>query len=96
METNISTTFERIGLRAEKAIAPHILLENAYNSNLVPDISKVDYLADNNDRTHLRPLDGLPTFVNDLNVVGNLEQKDCVVSKRKTICTAGDNSSAKK
>ena len=91
METNVSTTFERIGLCAEKAILPYILLENAYNSNLVPDISRVDYLADNNGRIHLRPLEGLPTFVDDLYIFCYLEQIDCVVSKGKTICTAGTN-----
>ena len=95
METNVSATFERIGLSTKKAIAPHILLENAYNSNLVPDISRVDYQADNNDRTHLRALEGIPSFVEDLYIFGYLGQKVCIASKGKTMYTAGDTSSAK-
>ena len=55
-DTNVFTTFERIGLLAEKGVVPHIWLENAYNSNVVTETSRVDYPADNNGRTHLRPL----------------------------------------
>ena len=44
----ISATFLQMGLRSSKSVATHILLENAYESNLVPDISNVDYLAGNN------------------------------------------------
>ena len=58
----ISATFTQLGLRSSKAVAAHILLENAYESNLVPDISNVDYLADNNGPTSLQKLEGLSTF----------------------------------
>ena len=34
----------QIGLRAEKNVAKQILAENGWESNLVADISKVDYL----------------------------------------------------
>ena len=53
MET-ISATFTQLGLRSSKSVATHILLENAYESNLVLDISNVDYLADNNGPTSLQ------------------------------------------
>ena len=59
----IERTFGSMGLRSEKSIAQHILLENAYGNNLVPDISKVDYLADNKGGTHLQPLADLQVFV---------------------------------
>ncbi|MEW8689134.1 MAG: hypothetical protein AB2556_25210 [Candidatus Thiodiazotropha sp.] len=62
-----------MGLRSEKAVSAHLLLENAHESNLVLDIFKVDYLAGNLGRMHLRPLPGLPTFV----VIGYLHREDC-------------------
>ena len=95
MEKSIATTFENIGLRSNKYVAQHILLENTYNSNLVPDIANVDYLANNNGRTDLFPLPGLPTFVDDLYVYGYLDTKECVCHRGKTICTSGENGSAK-
>ena len=84
-ESIIETAFQDIGIRARKYIAPHILLEHAYDSNLVSDISKVDYLEDNQGQTHLQPLDGLPTFVEDLYVYGYLEKKECVFARGKNM-----------
>ena len=93
MET-ISATFTQLGLRSSKSVATHILLENAYESNLIPDISNVDYLADNNGPSSLQKLEGLPTFVDDLYVFGYLDDKEVVVSRGKTICTSGEGGSA--
>ena len=90
----ISATFTQLGLRSSKAVAAHFLLENAYESNLVPDISNVDYLADNNGPTSLQKLEGLSTFVDDLFVFGYLEEKEVVVSRGKTLCTSGKGGSA--
>ena len=90
----ISATFTQLGLRSSKAVAAHILLENAYESNLVPDISNVDYLADNNGPTSLQKLESLSTFVDDLFVFGYLEEKEVVVSRGKTLCTSGKGGSA--
>lgn len=41
-----------MSLRCQKGVAAHLLLENVYKSNLLSDISKDDYLAEN----------GLPFF----------------------------------
>jgi hypothetical protein len=91
----VHTTFEAMGLRAEKAVATHLLLENAYESNLVPDIAKVDYLAGHQGRTHLRPLEGLPVFVDDLYVFGYLDRDECVFQRGAVSCTTGDAGAAK-
>ena len=91
----IETTFRDIGVRAKKYIAPHILLENAYESNLVSDVSKVDYLEGNLGRTDLQPLLGLPTFVDDLYVYGYLEEKNCIFARGKMLCTTGEEGFAK-
>ena len=83
-----------MGLRSSKSIATTILLENAYESNLVPDISNVDYHAGNNGTTSLQNLEGLPTFVDDLYVFGYLDDKEVVVSRGRTLCTSGEGGSA--
>ncbi len=79
-----------MGLRSAKAIAPHLCLENAYGSNLVSDISKVDYLANHLGRTQLQPLDGLPLFVDDIFVFGYLSKDDVVSCKGRVLCKTGD------
>ena len=51
----VPATFQAMGLQSERAVSTHLLLENAYESNLVSDISKVDYMAGNLGCTHLPP-----------------------------------------
>ena len=93
--TATKQTFRDMGLRCEKSVATHLLLENAYESNLLSDISKVDYLAGNLSRTNLRPLEGLPAFVDDIFVFGYLSREECVFQKGKLSCTSGENGAAK-
>ncbi|MEW8688768.1 MAG: hypothetical protein AB2556_23370, partial [Candidatus Thiodiazotropha sp.] len=54
------------------------------------------YLAGNLGRTHLRPLPGLPTFVDDVYVFGYLRREDCVVHGGRLSCTTEEDSSTKK
>ena len=91
----VNKTFESMGLRSEKAVAAHLLLENAYESNLVSDIAKVDYLAGNLGRTNLRPLAGLPPFVDDIYVFGYLSREECVFRNQRLSCTRGKEGRAK-
>ena len=93
--TATNKTFQDMGLRCEKNVATHLLLENAYDSNLLSDISKVDYLAGNLGKTNLRPLEGLPAFVDDIFIFGYLSRKECVFQKGKLSCTSGENGAAK-
>jgi len=88
-------TFRRMGLRSEKRVAEHLLLENAYDSNLLSDISKVDYLDGCLGRTNLRPLEGLPAFVDDIFVFGYLSREESVAQRGKLCCTSGETGSAK-
>ena len=94
-DTANKQTFRDMGLRCEKNVATHLLLENAYDSNLLSDISKVDYLAGNLGRTNLRPLEGLPVFVDDIFVFGYLSREECVFRKGKLSCTSGEQGAAK-
>ena len=87
--TATKQTFRSMGLRCNKSVATHLLLENAYESNLLSDISKVDYLAGNLGRTNLRPLVGLPPFVDDIFVFGYLSREECVFQKGNSLAQVG-------
>ena len=91
----VRKTFESMWFRIEKSVTTHLLLESAYGSNLVPDICKVEYLACNLGRTHLRSHEGLPTFVDDIYVFGYLRREDCVFQKGRFSCTTGEDGAAK-
>ncbi|EDO27264.1 predicted protein, partial [Nematostella vectensis] len=90
----VQATFQTMGLWTGKVVAAHLLLENTHESNLVPDIARVDYLAGNLSRTHLR-LEGLPTFVDDVYVFGYLRREDCVVHGGRLSCSTGEGGAAK-
>ena len=89
-------TLANMGLRNEASVAFHILQENVWESNLVSDIAKVDYLADNEGQTNLHPLEGLPPFVDDVYVYGPLAVEDVVVVHGRPSCTTGENGTAKR
>ena len=67
-----------MGLRAEVSLAKHLLQENCWESNLVADISKVNYLEGHQGRTNLQPLEGLPLFVDDIYVHGFLDRTETI------------------
>ena len=72
-----------IGLQVRGNLANTILLENTYDSNLVSDISKVDYLAGNLGATDLQPLEGLDAFVDDIFVFGYCSREQLVSTGRR-------------
>ena len=43
----VEATFASMGIRSKKTTALHLLHENTYDSNLLPDIAIVDYLVGN-------------------------------------------------
>ncbi|MFC1362590.1 MAG: hypothetical protein G8D61_02870, partial [gamma proteobacterium symbiont of Ctena orbiculata] len=71
-------------------------MENAYENNLLSDISEVDYLAGNQGRTNLRPLEGLPVFVEDVYVFGYLRREKCLAKEGRLSCTIGEIGSARR
>ena len=87
-------TFRKMGICSKKAVAHHLLLENAYDSNLLPDISKVDYTAGNLDQTNLQPLQGLPPFVDDIYTFGYLRRTQFVSKGYRISCTTDENGSS--
>ena len=91
----IETTFKQMGIRASKGVAEHILKDNAYEDNLISDISTVDYTKGNKGKTHLQEIPGFGIFVDDLYVYGYLRKEDIVYNRVGGIqCTTGANGSA--
>ena len=90
----VHATFQSMGLRCKKAVAGHLLLENTHENNLLSDIANADYLAGNLGRTALRPLEGLPPFVDDIYVFGYLRKDDCVSRRGAVSCTTGPTGAA--
>ena len=72
-----------VGLQVRGNIANTVLLENTYDSNLVSDISKVDYLYGNLGATDLQPLEGMDPFVDDIYVFGFCSREQVVSTGRR-------------
>ena len=88
-------TLASMGLRNEKNVALHILQENTWESNVVPDIARVDYLAGQQGQTNLQTLEGLPPFCDDYFVHGRLRNEEIVrVRGQRPMCTTGEEGSA--
>ena len=47
--TPISTTLQQLSLSAKERAEPHLLLDNLYESNLLSDVSTIDYSRDARD-----------------------------------------------
>lgn len=55
-------TFRDMGIRCAESAALHLLHENTYESELLSDISNVDYLQGHEGRANLQALEGLVVF----------------------------------
>lgn len=93
--TSIEKTFACMGLQSKRSIAKHLLQENTYDSNLVPDIHAVDYTKNHRGRTNLAALADLPMFVDDIYIYGYLRRNDIVYKKGSVSCTLGESGAAK-
>ena len=94
--TSTYTTYRDIGLRAEKKVAHHLLIENAYENNLITDIAEVDYTEGHLRRTDLWELDGIPMFIDDIYVYTYLIKDEVVYKGNKPNLTTGEEDQAKK
>ena len=93
---NVVSTFKEIGLRSEKRLSYHLLLENTYENNLLSDISNVDYTKGNLGPTDLEPLEGLEMFIDDIYVYGYLSKSTLVDKRGKVLLSTGENGHAKR
>ena len=95
-ESLVVSTFKEIGLRSEKRLSYHLLLENTYENKLLSDISNVDYTKGNLGPTDLEPLEGLEMFIDDIYVYGYLSRSTLVDKRGKTLLSTGENGHAKR
>ena len=56
----------KLELKELSSIVPHLAIENVFNSNLIDDIAYVDYVENSKGLTRLKPLKGLPDYIDDL------------------------------
>ena len=91
----LEITFKQLGLRTYKNLAAHLLLENAYESNLIADISKVDYTKGHLGQTDLQELKDVPLFCDDLYIYTYLSKEDTIKVNGKIQFTTGDRGSGK-
>ena len=93
---NVVSSFKEIGLRSEKRLSYHLLLENTYENNLLSDISNVDYTKGNLGPTDLEPLEGLEMFIDDIHVYGYLSKSTLADKRGKVLLSTGKNGHAKR
>ena len=87
----IEVTFSEMGIRAKNRIAEHLLVENAFDNNLITDITNVDYTEGNLGKVHLQPLEDIPIFCDDAYLYTYLSREDVVFGKMgKVQCTTGE------
>ena len=56
----------KLEIKELSSIVPHLATENVFNSNLIDDIAYVDYTENSKGLTRLKPLKGLPDYIDDL------------------------------
>ena len=66
LENEKEINLNEIELRNLSSIVPHLATENVFNSNLIDDIAYVDYTENSKGLTCLKPLKGLPDYIDDL------------------------------
>lgn len=72
----------------------HILQENVvWESNFIPDIVSVNYLAGHQVRTKLELLERLPVFLDDFYVYGPLRSAQTASVRGRVSCNPGEEGS---
>ena len=79
------------------SIISHLAIENVFNSNLIDDIGYVDYTENSKGLTCLKPLEGLPDYIDDLYIfkyihISEIDKK--TIKNKKLSLTKGKDGSA--
>ena len=86
-----------IGIQTLDSIIPHLAIENLYNSNLIDDIGYVDYTENSKGLTCLKPLNGLPDYIDDLYIYKYIHKSEIdekTINDKKIFLNKGKDSSA--
>ena len=95
---NLHKTFQDMRFQAAKAIALHLLQENAHDSNLLADISEVNYTQRHCGCTmlHVQQLEGLAPFANKIYIFSYEHQDNFVFVSGRHLCTTAKDASTSK
>ena len=66
LENEKQINLNKLELKELSSIVPHLATENIFDSNLIDDIAYVDYTENSKGLTCLKPLKGLPDYIDDL------------------------------
>ena len=75
----------KLELKELSSIVPYLATENVFNSNLIDDIAYVNYTENSKGLTHLKPLKGLPNYIDDLYIFKYIHRSE--VEEEKTNAT---------
>jgi len=96
---NLHKTFQDMGFQVAKAIALHLLQENTHDSNLLADISEVNYTQGHCGCTmlHVQQLEGLAPFANEIYIFSYEHQDNFIFARGRHLCTTvkGTSTSAR-
>ena len=88
----IEISFTQLGLKRRNNLPQHLMVENTYNSNLLTDISDVDYTKNNMGPMELGVIEDLPDLIcDDLYVYTYLSKEDVVYIGNNIKTTTGGN-----
>ena len=88
----IEISFKQLGLKRRNNLPQHLMVENTYNSNLLTDISDVDYTKNNMGPMELGVIEDLPDLIcDDLYVYTYLSKEDVVYIGNNIKTTTGSN-----
>ena len=79
------------------SIIPHLAIENVFNSNLIDDIAYVDYTENSKGLTRLKPLKGLPDYIDDLYIFKYIHESkidENTINDKKIFLNKGKDKSA--
>ena len=86
-----------IGIQKLDSIIQHLAIENVYNSNLIDDIGYVDYTENSKGLTCLKPLKGLPDYIDDLYIFKYIHKSEIdenTIKNKKIFLNKGKDASA--
>ena len=92
LKNNIEISFSQLGIQRRNNLPIHLMVENTYNSNLLTDISNVDYTRDNMGSMELGVIEDLPDLIcDDLYVYTYLAKEDVVYVGNNLKTTTSSN-----
>ena len=97
LENEKQINLNKLELKELSSIVPHLATENVFDSNLIDDIAYVDYTENSKGLTCLKPLKGLPDYIDDLYIfkyIHHSEIEEATINANKIYLNKGKDKSA--